>query len=54
LVDKLFTSIDPKIGIMIVSNKNKDKLQKIRLYLSKYKEKWERSVKKYEDEIVTN
>jgi hypothetical protein len=50
-VDKRLTSIDPEIGIRRkVTNKNNDKLQKIGLYLSKYKEKWKRSVKKYEEE----
>jgi hypothetical protein len=50
-----FASIDPEIGIRrIVENKNKDKSQKIGLYLSKYKEKWKRLVKKYEDETVKN
>jgi hypothetical protein len=49
LVDKIFTSIDPEIGIRIVRNKNNDKLHKNGLYLSKYKEKWKRSVKKNEE-----
>jgi hypothetical protein len=50
-VDKRFTSIDPEIGIRrVVTSKDNDKLQKIGLYLSKYKEKWKRSVKKYEEE----
>jgi hypothetical protein len=51
LVDKRFTGIDPETGIIrILTNRNNDKLQKIGLYLSKYKEKWKRSVKKYEEE----
>jgi hypothetical protein len=51
LVDKRFTSIEPQIGIRkIVTNRNYDKLQKIGLYLSKYKEKSRRSVSKYEEE----
>jgi predicted RNA-binding protein YlxR (DUF448 family) len=49
LVDKRFTSIEPEIGIRrIATSKDNDKLQKFGLYLSKYKEKCERSVKKYE------
>jgi hypothetical protein len=50
-VDKRFTSTEPKTGIRrIVTNKDNDKLQKIGLYLSKYKEKWKRSVREYEEE----
>jgi hypothetical protein len=53
--DKRFISTDPEIGIMrVVTNKNNDKLQKIRLYLSKYKEKRKMSAKKYEEEYITN
>jgi hypothetical protein len=49
LVDKRFTSIEPKIGIRrIATNKDYDKLQKVGLYLSMYKEKW----KKVSDEIL--
>jgi hypothetical protein len=50
LVDKSFRSIEPEIEIRIVTNKDNNKLQKIGLYLSKYKEKWIRSVWKYEEE----
>jgi hypothetical protein len=51
LVDERFITIDPKTGIRrIVTNRNNDKLQKTGLYLSKYKEKWKRSVKKYKKE----
>jgi hypothetical protein len=51
LVDKRFTNIEPEIGIRrIATNKDNDKLQKVGLYLSKYKEKWKRSVMKYEGE----
>jgi hypothetical protein len=50
LVDKRFTSIEPEIGIRkITTIKDNDKLQKVGLYLSKYKEKWKRSVMKYEE-----
>jgi hypothetical protein len=51
IVDKRFTSIEPEIGMRrIATNKDNDELQKAGLYLSKYKEKWERSVMKYEEE----
>jgi hypothetical protein len=50
LLDKRFTSNDPEVGIRrTVANKDKDKVQKTELYLSKYKEKRKRLVKKYED-----
>jgi hypothetical protein len=55
LVDKTLRSANPETGIRrIVANKNKVKLQKIGLYLSKYEEKWRRLVKKHRDETVTN
>jgi uncharacterized protein YprB with RNaseH-like and TPR domain len=51
LVDKRFTSIEPEIRMRrIATITENDKLQKLRLYLSKYKEKWKRSVLKYEEE----
>jgi hypothetical protein len=34
----------------IATIKDNDKLQKVGLYLSWYKEKWKRSVKKYEED----
>jgi hypothetical protein len=47
LVDKRFTSIEPEIGIRrVAANKDYDKLQKIGLHLSMYKETWKRSVMK--------
>jgi uncharacterized protein YprB with RNaseH-like and TPR domain len=50
-VDKRFTSIEPEIGMRrIATIKDNDKLQKVGLYLSKYKEKLKRSVMKYEEE----
>jgi hypothetical protein len=50
-VDKRFTFIEPEIGMRkIATIKDNDKLQKFGLYLSKYKEKWKRSVMKYEEE----
>jgi hypothetical protein len=49
LVDKRFTSIEPETGmIRTVTIKDNDKLQKVGLSLSKYKENWKRSVMKYE------
>jgi hypothetical protein len=52
LLDKKFTSIEPEIGIRrVATSKDNDKLQKIALYLSMYKEKWKRAVMKYEEEI---
>jgi hypothetical protein len=50
MVDKRFTSIEPERGIRrIATNKDYDKLQKVGLYLSMYKEKWKMSVMKYDD-----
>jgi hypothetical protein len=48
-VDKRFTSTEPENGIRIVTNKDNEKLLKIGLYLCKYKGKWKRSVRKYEE-----
>jgi hypothetical protein len=49
-VDKRFTSTEPQIRIRrIATIKGKDKLEKVQLYLSKYKKKWKRSVMKYEE-----
>jgi uncharacterized protein YprB with RNaseH-like and TPR domain len=51
LVDKRFTRIEPEIGMRRMATiKENDKLQKVGLYLTKYKEKWKRSVMKYEEE----
>jgi hypothetical protein len=51
LVDKRFTSVDPEIRIRrVATNKDKDKLQKFRLYLNLYKEKWKRAVIKHEED----
>jgi hypothetical protein len=53
LANKRFTSIDPEIRIRgIIANVSKDNRQKIGLYVSRYKEKWETLVKEYEDETV--
>jgi uncharacterized protein YprB with RNaseH-like and TPR domain len=53
LIGKRFTSIEPEIGIrrMATINDN-DRLQNVGLYLSKYKEKWKRSVMKYEEKQI--
>jgi hypothetical protein len=51
LVDKRSTSIEQEIRMRrIATIKDNDKLQKVGLYLSKYKYKWKRSVMKYEEE----
>jgi uncharacterized protein YprB with RNaseH-like and TPR domain len=51
IVDKKFTSIEPEIGMRrIATIEDNDKIQKAGLYLSKYKDKWKRSVMKYEEE----
>jgi hypothetical protein len=51
LVDKRFTNIEPEIGMgRIATIKDNDKLQIAELFLSKYKEKWKRSVMIYEKE----
>jgi hypothetical protein len=50
-VDKRFINIEPDIGMRrIATIKDNDKLQNVGLYLSKYKEKWKRSVMNYEEE----
>jgi hypothetical protein len=50
LVDKIFTSIEPEIEIRrIATIKYNDKLQKTAIYLSIYREKWKRSMRKYEE-----
>jgi hypothetical protein len=46
ILDKRFWNIDPEIGIRkIVRCKNKEMWQKLGLYLSRYREKWERMIK---------
>jgi hypothetical protein len=43
LVDKRFPSTEPEIGMRRTATiKDNDKLEKVRLYLSKYKETWKR------------
>jgi hypothetical protein len=47
--DKRFWNIDPEIGIRKIAGcKNKEMCQKLGLYLSRYREKWERMIKKNE------
>jgi hypothetical protein len=51
LEDKRFTNIEPETGMRrIATIKDNDKVQEVGLYLSKYKEKWKRSVMNYEEE----
>jgi hypothetical protein len=51
LVDKRFTNIEPEIRMKRMPTiEDNDKLQNVGLYSSKYKEKWKRSVMKYEKE----
>jgi uncharacterized protein YprB with RNaseH-like and TPR domain len=51
LLDKRFTSIESEIGMRrIATIKDNDKLQKVGLYLRKYKRDWKISVMKYEEE----
>jgi hypothetical protein len=51
LVDKRFINIETEIGMRWIATINdNDKLQKVGLYLSKYKDKWKRSVMNYEEE----
>jgi hypothetical protein len=46
-LERKFTSIHPEIGNKkIASNKTRDNLTKTAQYLIKYKQKWERAVKK--------
>jgi hypothetical protein len=50
-VDKRFINFETEIEIRrIATIKDNDKLQKVGLYLSKYKEKWKKSVMNYEEE----
>jgi hypothetical protein len=50
LVDKRFTNIEPEIGMRNIATNKDDKLKKVGLCSSKYKEKRKRSVRKYEEE----
>jgi hypothetical protein len=47
ILDERFWNIDPEIGIRKIAGcKNKEMWQKLGLYLSRYREKWERMIKK--------
>jgi hypothetical protein len=47
ILDKRFWNIDPEIGIRKIAGcKNKEMWQKLGLYLSRYREKCERMIKK--------
>jgi hypothetical protein len=49
-LERKFTSLHPEIGIkQIASNKTREKWTKIAQYLIKYKQKWERAVKKSDE-----
>jgi hypothetical protein len=49
-LERKFTSVHPETGIKkIASNKTRDNWTKIAQYLIKYKEKWERAVKKSDE-----
>jgi hypothetical protein len=55
ILDKKFWNIDPEIGIRKIARcKNKDMWQKLGLYLSTYREKWERMMKKNECDDMSN
>jgi hypothetical protein len=55
ILDKRFWNIDPEIGIRkIAGSKNKDIWQKLGLYLSRYRGKWERMIKKNEYDDMSN
>jgi hypothetical protein len=46
ILDKRFWNIDPEIEIRKIGGcKNKEIWQKLGLYLSRYREKWERMIK---------
>jgi hypothetical protein len=55
ILDKRFWNIDSEIGIRTITGcKNKDMWQKLGLYLSRYREKWERMIKKNECDDMSN
>jgi hypothetical protein len=55
ILDNRFWDIDPEIGIrMIAECKNKEVWQKLGIYLSRYREKWERMIKKNECDDMSN
>jgi hypothetical protein len=55
ILDKNFWIIDPEIGIRKIAGcKSKAMWQKLGLYLSMYREKWERMIKKNECEDMSS
>jgi hypothetical protein len=55
ILDKRFWNIDPEIGIgKIAGCKNKEMWQELGLYLSRYRERWERMMKKNECDDMSN
>jgi hypothetical protein len=55
ILDKRFWNINPEIGIRKIAGcKNKKMWQKLGLYLSRYREKWERMIKKNECDEMSN
>jgi hypothetical protein len=54
ILDKRFWNIDPEIGIRTAGCKNKEIRQKLGLYLSRYRGKWERMTKKNECDDMSN
>jgi hypothetical protein len=55
ILDERFRNIDPEIGIRkIVGCKNKEMWRKLGLCLSRYREKWERMIKKNECDNMSN
>jgi hypothetical protein len=55
IVDKRFWNIDPEIGIRKIAGcKIKEMWHILGLYLSRYREKWERMTKKNECDDTSN
>jgi hypothetical protein len=53
--NKKFCNINPEIGIRKIAGcKNKEIWQKLGLYLSRYREKWERIIKRNECDGMSN
>jgi hypothetical protein len=55
ILDKRFWNTDPEIGIRKIAGcKNKELWQKLGPYLSRYRGKWERMIKKNECDDMSN
>jgi hypothetical protein len=55
ILDKIFWNIDPGKGIRKIAGcKNKKIWQKLGMYLSRYRRKWERMIKKNECDDMSN